>query len=53
MGRDTRQATITASVSAHNSEQDEIDEKRWEELLAEVRKIVNQPKYETIYADLG
>lgn len=52
MGRDSRQATIAASVSDCNSEQDDIDEKLWEELLAEVRRIVRQPKYEPIRADL-
>lgn len=52
MGRDSREAKIAASVSDHNSEQDDIDEKLWEELLEEIRAVVRQPKYEPIRPDL-
>jgi hypothetical protein len=53
MGRDTRTATIHATVSRHNSGQDDIDDALWDKLLAEVRAIVNKPEYEPIRPDLG
>jgi hypothetical protein len=36
MGYDTRQLTITARVSRHNSEQDVIDDLAWERLRLEI-----------------
>jgi hypothetical protein len=53
MGRDRRTATIYASVSRHNSEQDDIDDALWDELIDAVRDLISDPRYDSISPDVG
>ncbi len=52
MGRQWVELRITGSVSRHNSEQDLRDDALWDELIASVRAIVEDPKFEGIGATL-
>ena len=49
MGYDRRSMTVTVYVSRHNSEQDEIDDALFDDMVERIREIINDPKY----ADLG
>lgn len=48
MGRSLEEYRILASLSSHNSEQDEIDEQLWEEVKRRIREIIEDPRYESI-----
>lgn len=48
MGRDQREVRVVVTVSAHNSEQDRIDQALFDELAAEVKRLAEQPKYADI-----
>lgn len=48
MGRRQESITITASLSSHNDEQDDIDEARWTELRGRIEDLLNESKYQDI-----
>lgn len=48
MGRQHVDLKITASVSRHNSEQDEIDDDLWDELRDEISDLLCKARYESI-----
>lgn len=48
MGREMTSLRITATLSSHNSEQDDITEALWEDLRARVDEITRDPKYASI-----
>lgn len=48
MGRKTVELGISASLSNHNDEQDDLDRQRWEEFTAAVRELAKRPEYEEI-----
>ena len=48
MGWDTADIRIIASLSRHNSPQDQRDDELLEELRDEIGKLVEQPKYANI-----
>jgi hypothetical protein len=50
MGRKQERLTVAAHVSRHNSEQDDIDDKLWEELSNDILEVTKNPKYESINA---
>jgi hypothetical protein len=45
MGRKTVKLEAYASLSNHNSDQDDIDEHRWQEFCADVRELASRPEY--------
>ncbi len=49
MGRETQSTTIRASVSRHNSEQDEIDDALWEEIRNRIDVLIREPRYRNMY----
>jgi hypothetical protein len=53
MGRDCVEFRVTAMLSRHNSEQDRIDDTRWEELQERVRAICMEHRYASIAADVA
>lgn len=48
MGRNQVTLTVTAALSSHNSEQDDIDQQRWERFVRQVRDIAERPEYDDI-----
>lgn len=48
MGYDQKRILITARVSRHNSEQDQIDDGLFDELANRIRQIAAEPQYEGI-----
>lgn len=50
MGREGKSITVIATVSRHNSEQDDIDNYNWDDLVSRIENIVNEPRYERICA---
>jgi hypothetical protein len=46
MGRERVELLVTASLSDHNSEQDETDRRLWAQLGREVLAIAERPEYE-------
>lgn len=54
MGFDSRRAEIVvhAAVSRHNSARDDRDDALWELLLAEIKMVVQDPKFAPIKAEV-
>lgn len=54
MGFEARRAEIVvkASVSRHNSARDERDDALWELLLAEIKLVIEDPKFAPIKAEV-
>ena len=50
MGRNREEIRVTVSLSSHNSEQDRIDEDRWEGLKDRIRVLCDE--YSDIQADV-
>ena len=50
MGRQMESFKVTASLSSHNSEQDDIDEALWEDLCEKIKALAADPKYAGIGA---
>jgi len=48
MGRNQVELKVTAALSSHNSEQDEIDEALWEEIEERIKAIISESRYEDI-----
>jgi len=48
MGYDQKQILISARVSRHNSEQDQVDDGLFDDLANRIRQIVAEPQYESI-----
>lgn len=48
MGRQWEDFTVSASLSRHNSDQDEIDNALWEELQVRIRLIIMEHRYDPI-----
>jgi hypothetical protein len=48
MGRQHVELKVTAAVSRHNSEKDEIDDTLWRLLELEIQKLIGQDKYKSI-----
>lgn len=48
MGRNQESITITARLSAHNDERDEVDEALWSELQTRIAAILQDQRYEDI-----
>lgn len=48
MGRRQESITITAQLSSHNDEQDDIDEARWNELCGRIQALLEDERYEDI-----
>ena len=48
MGRTFIQATLTASLSRHNSDNDQIDNALWRSLMERIRCLVTEPQYESL-----
>lgn len=53
MGFDSRcaEVVVTAAVSRHNSARDERDDALWDLLLAEIKMVVQDPKFIPIKAE--
>ena len=49
MGRERHELTAHGSLSDHGTEQDNIDARLWNEFIAEVEKLAENPRY----ADIG
>lgn len=52
MGYDIVDYRITASVSRHNSDQDEEHDALWEEVKKRIQEIIDDPKYAPIQLGL-
>ena len=52
MGRETKEMTVCAWVSRHNSEQDEKDEALWEELRRRIGEVCEEPQFASIDPDV-
>jgi hypothetical protein len=54
MGYDTRQLTVTALVSRHNSPQDKIDDEAWEHLGNVIREEIDThpERYEKMHVQV-
>lgn len=50
MGYEFVSAIVAASVSRHNSPRDTGEDKLWAELVARLRRIVEEPRYREISA---
>ena len=48
MGREYVHLNITATLSKHNSKQDDVDEEAWEELHRRVQNLLDLPEFESI-----
>jgi hypothetical protein len=48
MGRNPVSIEVTARLSAHNDEQDDIDMEAWERFVAAVRQLANREEYRDI-----
>lgn len=49
MGRERKELRVTASVSRHNSDQDDLDDLDWNELVMRIEQLCR--KYKHIYAE--
>lgn len=45
MGWEIREATITARLSRHNDERNQLHDDLWDDLMKRVSEVVNDPKY--------
>lgn len=45
MGRTHEEFKVTASLSSHNSEQDDIDDALWRDLCEKIKALAKDPKY--------
>lgn len=52
MGYEQRTATVRATVDRHGDDRQKRDDDLWDELLEELRKVVEQKKYEPIRASV-
>ncbi len=52
MGWDAAHLEVVASLDRHGGDKQPLDDKLWEELREEVRKIVEQEKYKVIHAQV-
>jgi hypothetical protein len=52
MGRNTVSIEVTARLSAHNSEQDDIDLQAWERFVAAVRELAEREDFRDIGVDV-
>jgi hypothetical protein len=50
MGYDQQRIEVVVSVSRHNDERDERDDKLLEELRAAIRALAEQPRFEPLRA---
>lgn len=50
MGREGKAVTVIATVSRHNSEQDEEHDLLWDQLVSAIKGVVAHPAYEAINA---
>lgn len=48
MGRKMVELTVTAALSNHNSEQDEVDGRAWERFATEVRTLAEREEFADI-----
>ena len=53
MGRDSVRFSVSAVLSRHNSEDDEIDNRLWEKLQEEIRDLIDHPEFERISPMIG
>lgn len=51
MGRDIKRMEISATTSAHNSDQDRKDKADWEEFKERVRAIAKEHRYKDIHIE--
>lgn len=52
MGRDGRQVVIYVSLDRHGGERQAEADRLYAEMLAEIRKVITQAKYQPISPDL-
>lgn len=52
MGRKTPKISVTARLSAHNDEQDDIDLRTWERFKREVQQLAEREEYRDIDVDV-
>lgn len=48
MGRQMVEMSVTATLSRHNDEQDDADNRAWELFAAEVRKVAEREEFKDI-----
>jgi hypothetical protein len=53
MGRNMVELTVTARLSSHNSEQDDIDLRAWERFAALVRELADREEFKDISLDVS
>lgn len=51
MGREMVGIKVYATLSSHNSEQDDLDQALWDDLTSRIKAMCGEPKYDDIRPD--
>jgi hypothetical protein len=43
---------VSGSLSSHNSEQDEVDRRLWEEMRKKIKEIADEPQYDHLIVEV-